>query len=348
MQQHIYRAGIIGLGFIGAGDQVSGDRLGQQVTALDGNHFEALSKHPQVQLVAGSSRELGRRQRFEQRAGVPTFEDWQEMLSTQKLDIVSVASYSPSHAELVEASARSGARVIFCEKPIATRLEDAERMIAACEQSGSLLVINHNRRFHPHYRVLAQRIAAGELGQLTGAWASWGAGRLGNVGTHFIDAILMLTGTKVQSVSATLDPTGRPDCRGPEFRDPGGWAVLKLDSGLMVHVHAPDNSNSPAEIVLHGTRGRATISGGVAKIETWQATPEVLPPVSAESGTSMDQAVREIVAWLDHGTPLACSADTSRHVLEVIVACHASHERNGAWTNLPLVGTDHAIEVHAG
>jgi predicted dehydrogenase len=348
MQQPDYRAGIIGLGFVGAGDQVSGDRLGQQVAALDGTHYEALDRHPQVQLVAGSSREPGRRQRFQQRAGVPTFESWQEMLATQNLDIVSVATYAPTHAEIVAACAQSGVRAILCEKPMATRLPDAERMIAACQQSGSLLVINHNRRFHPHYRELTRRVTAGELGQLTGVWLTWGAGRLANIGTHFIDAALMLTGSTVTSVSATLDPAGRPDCRGPEFRDPGGWAMLRLKSGPVIHIHAPDYSNSPAEVLIHGTLGRASISGGAARIEKWGSVPEILPPVSPISGTSMDQAVSEIVQWLDDATPLGCTADASRHALEVIVACHASHARRGAWTDLPLSGPDREIEVHAG
>ena len=347
MNAPIYRAGIIGLGFIGGGDQVSGDRLGQRVTDLDGNHREAFSRHPRVQLVAGSSRDAGRRERFAERTGARIFEDWREMLATERLDIVGVASFAPSHAELVEACAQSGVRAILCEKPIATRLADAELMIAACQQVGSLLVINHNRRFHPQYRELARRIAAGVLGELTGVWLSWGSGRLGNVGTHFIDAALMLTGRTIQSVSATLDLAGRPDCRGPEFRDPGGWAMLRLEGGLMVHVHAPDYSNSPAEVVLHGTLGRARI-GRVTEIETWSGHREELPSGPHDGGTSMDQAVREMVAWLDDGTPASCSAESSRQTLEAIIACHASHARQGAWTNLPLSGLDREIVVHSG
>ncbi len=348
MQQPSYRAGIIGLGVIGAGDQVSGDRLGQQVAHLDGTHCEALSNHPRVQLVAGSSRDAGRRERFGQRTGAQTFDDWEAMLSTERLDIVSVASYAPSHAELVEWCARHGVRAIFCEKPIATKLADAEQMIAACQQSGSLLVINHNRRFHPHYRELTRRIAAGELGDLTGVWLNWGAGRLGNVGTHFIDAAMMLTGRTVQSVSATLDLAGRPDCRGPEFRDPGGWALLRLEGGVMVHVHAPDYSNSPAEVIVQGTRGHISIGGGLAAITPWQGDREVLPNIRREDGTSMDRAVAEIVAWLDDGTLPTCSAEESLRTLEVIVACHASHARNGGWTILPLSGEDREREVHSG
>ena len=53
----LYRAGIIGLGYIGAADQVSGDALGQQVSNLDGTHVGALSGNPRVELVAGSSRD---------------------------------------------------------------------------------------------------------------------------------------------------------------------------------------------------------------------------------------------------------------------------------------------------
>ena len=59
-----YRAGIIGLGFIGGADQASGDAIGQVVANLDGTHAEALSGHPRVRLVAGSSRAAGRRERF--------------------------------------------------------------------------------------------------------------------------------------------------------------------------------------------------------------------------------------------------------------------------------------------
>lgn len=348
MSHPTYRAGIIGLGFIGGGDQVSGDRLGQRVVDLDGNHREALSNHPRVQLVAGSSRDAGRRERFAQCTKARTYADWQEMLVNETLDIVSVASFAPSHAELVVACAESGVRAIFCEKPIATRLADAERMIAACRASGSLLVVNHNRRFHPQFRELQRRIAGGGLGELTGVWLQWGTGRLGNVGTHFIDAAMMLTGRLVRAVSATLDLSGRPDCRGSEFRDPGGWAMLRFDGGLMGHVHAPDNLTGPAVIALQGTLGRACIGGGVAEIETWAGGRHVLATPSSEAGSSMDQAVSEIVGWLDNETPVCCSADGSLRTLEVIVACHASHAQQAMWVELPLTGADRDREVQSG
>jgi predicted dehydrogenase len=298
-------------------------------------------------LVAGSSRDAGRRERFAQRTGVKTFADWREMLATEKFDIMSVATFAPQHAEMVIACAEAGVRAIFCEKPIATRLEDGERMMAACREAGSLLVINHNRRFQLHFRELTRRIAAGELGELTGVWLQWGTGRLGNVGTHFIDAAMMLIGRRIQAVSATLDLTGRPDCRGPEFRDPGGWGMLRFEGRLIGHVHAPDNPTGPAVVAIQGTLGRARIAGGTASIDWWNRPLETLPPPSATE-SSMDIAVREIVAWLDDGTPLSCSVEDSLQTLEVILACHASHAKQAAWVELPLVGADRDREVQSG
>jgi hypothetical protein len=94
MSTATYRAGIIGLGFIGGADQASGDAIGQVVANLDGTHAEALSRHPRVRLVAGSSRDAGRRERFAARTGARTYADWQELLEQEALDVVSVATYA--------------------------------------------------------------------------------------------------------------------------------------------------------------------------------------------------------------------------------------------------------------
>ena len=97
-----YRAAIIGLGFIGGGDQWSGDQIGgQQVAALEnltGHHALALDAHPRIELVTGTSRDVGRRQRFGERYRIPMerlYDDWRAMLAAEKLDIVSVCTYTP-------------------------------------------------------------------------------------------------------------------------------------------------------------------------------------------------------------------------------------------------------------
>ena len=64
MSSRTYRAAVIGLGMIGGADQVSGDVLGQRVDSMDGTHTFAYQNHPRIDLVAGSSRDQGRREQL--------------------------------------------------------------------------------------------------------------------------------------------------------------------------------------------------------------------------------------------------------------------------------------------
>ena len=114
-----------------------------------------------------------------QRTEAAVYADWKEMLAKEALDVVSVATYAPVHAEIAVACAEQGIRAIYCEKPIATRLPDAEQMVAACDKTGALLVLNHQRRFNLNHRRLRDLIAGEGLGKLTSGLLQWGSGRLG-------------------------------------------------------------------------------------------------------------------------------------------------------------------------
>src|SRR5262245_8443673 len=102
------------------------------------------------------------------------------MIDKEKLDIVSVATYSPTHAEITIGCANKGIPVIYCEKPVATKLPDAEKMLEAAKRNKSLLLFNHQRRTDPNHRRLQQAIADGQLGDLVSATVQWSTGRLGN------------------------------------------------------------------------------------------------------------------------------------------------------------------------
>jgi len=295
MTEKRYRAAIIGLGYIGAADQVSGDALGQFVKDLDGTHLEVYTKEPRIELVAGSSRDLGRRERFAARTGARTYADWQALLAQEKPEIVSVATYAPQHAEITVACVQQGARVIYCEKPIATTLADAERMVQACQAAGALLVINHQRRFHPNFRRLRDLLAAGDLGEVTSGFLQWTTGRLGGVGTHVIDALCMVMGQQVRAVAGTLDRTERPDCRGAQFHDPGAWGIMELTNGIKVFVNAPDYGSIPLQLVINGSKGRATMMGNAITLDYWDGRRDHWPNVGRDP-SSMDQAVQEISA----------------------------------------------------
>jgi predicted dehydrogenase len=347
MPEKTYRAAVIGLGMIGGADQVSGDALGQRVENMDGTHTAAYQKHPRVHLAAGASRDRGRRERFEARTGARTYADWREMIGQEQIDLVSVATYTPSHAQIAIACAKSGIPVIFCEKPAATRLVDAEAMLAVCEQENALLVFNHQRRFNLNHRRLQSLIGAGGLGDVTSASVQWPSGRLGNVGTHNIDALVMLLKRRVIGVSATLDLSGRPDCRGPEFRDPGGWGILKMTGDVMVTVSAPDYGSFPARTEINGSKGRAVLSSQEVTLAYWDGLTEHWP-AATDGITGVDRAVSEMVEWLGQKAPFACPPEEAVHTLETIVGFHASHHKQGKWVALPLQAEDRGFEVLSG
>ena len=306
-----------------------------------------MANNPQVNVVAGSSRDQGRRERFEKRTGVRTYADWHDLIENEDLDIVSVATYANVHAEITIACAKKGVRVIYCEKPAAQMVPDAEQMLAGCTEAGALLVFNHQRRFTSCIRRLRDHIKDNGLGELTSVNAQWPAGRLGNVGSHVFDTICMVTRRRIEAVSATLDLAGKPDCRGSQFADPGGWGTIRLEGGLMLTVDAADYSKAPWELRINGSDGRALVGGSDVRLEYWDGRTEHWTNAS-QHGSGMDVAVREMVAWLDNGRVLEYDPVETVHVLEAIAAFHVSHAKNSAWVKLPLVGNDRDIKILSG
>jgi len=341
----MYKAAVIGLGFIGAADQVSGDALGQQVVNLDGTHAQALAEHDQVELVTGSSRDEGRRKRFAERMNVKnTYGDWHEMLRREDLDIVSIATYTPWHAEITIACAEAGVRAVICEKPITTKLSDADRVIDACKKHGTLLAVNHPRRWHPLWRSVRDEITEGTIGHVSVHWPS---GRMGNVGTHLFDAASFLLDSSPQAVSGTLDPFVLPDCRGSEFHDPGGWGIVRFANGVRVHVDAAALDGLPFGFRVFGSLGWIDVDKEDAAVHIWAGQTRTIS-CPADRPSSLAIGVDEVVTCLSDGGDVSATGERARDALEVIVAFHVSNKFSGRWVSLPLEGEDRDLEVMMG
>jgi predicted dehydrogenase len=344
----MYKAAVIGLGFIGAADQVSGDALGQKVENLDGTHAQALAVHDEVELVAGSSRDEGRRKRFAERMNVKnTYSDWQEMLRCEDLDIVGVATYTPWHAEIAIACAEAGVRAVICEKPLTTTLRDADRVIDVCRKHGVLLAVNHPRRWHPLWRSVRDEIKAGAIGEVSHLAVHWPSGRLGNIGTHMFDAASFLLDSRPDAVSGTLDSFVPPDCRGPEFHDPGGWGIIRLANGVRVHVDAAAGISLPFGFRVFGSLGWIDIGKEDAGLHMWTGQTRTIA-CPADRPSSLAVGVDEVVTCLTSGGRVAATGEDARDALEAIVAFHVSSKVGGQWVSLPLEGEHRDREVMSG
>jgi predicted dehydrogenase len=348
MNEHKWKAAVIGLGFIGAGDQVSGDAIGQNVANLDGTHAAALAAHPRIRLAAGSSRDEGRRARFKARQGAVTaYADWRDLLAAEKPEIVSIATNSPFHADITIACAEAGVRAVLCEKPLATSLAAADLALAACRRHGTLLAVNHSRRWHPLWQAAAAALRDGAVGEPRQALAHWPSGRLGNIGTHLFDALRLLLAREPLAVSGVLDPAVPPDCRGKQFRDPGGWGAIEFTAGLKAFINAPAETGLPLAVQIAGTAGQLTIRGKEALIEPWQGAARKLE-IAADGRTSLDRAVTDLVHCLETGGQPACTGEDGLAALEIIIGFHASDRSRGQWVPLPIRPEERGLEVLIG
>ena len=102
---------------------------------------------------------------------------------------------------------------------MATSVADCDLMIAACEQSGSKLAINHQMRFMAQYTVVRDELAAGRFGPLASMTVTAGCFGLAMNGSHYCEAFSWLTGSPI--VSATAWFSGEP------FNNPARPEVLR-------------------------------------------------------------------------------------------------------------------------
>lgn len=118
------------------------------------------------ELVAVASRDRDRASSFAQKHGIPrVFDDYRSMLASDEIDAVYNPLPNTMHREWTELAAANG-KHIFCEKPLATKVADAEAMVGACEKAGVLFFEAFVFLYHPQTRKLQQCLDEGAIGEL--------------------------------------------------------------------------------------------------------------------------------------------------------------------------------------
>src|SRR5262249_9062281 len=103
-------------------------------------HMAAYRRVPEVEVVAAVDLYAEQRAAFRARWGVErVYGDYGEMLEQEKPDIVGVTTATKPRRGIVMDCARAGVRVVFAEKPIASRLSEADAMIETCRAHGTKL-----------------------------------------------------------------------------------------------------------------------------------------------------------------------------------------------------------------
>jgi myo-inositol 2-dehydrogenase/D-chiro-inositol 1-dehydrogenase len=128
-------------------------------------HAETLaSRLPGTRLAAIADPAPGAAQQLADRLGcLQALTDPGQLLADPAIDAVVIATPARTHAALVEAAARAD-KAVYCEKPMALTMADADRAIAAARQAGIPLQAGFNRRYDPGFRAAHEKITAGAIG----------------------------------------------------------------------------------------------------------------------------------------------------------------------------------------
>ncbi len=100
-------------------------------------------------------------------SGVRVYENHEALLEDPSIDVIDVCLPPSQHAALVIAAAKKGKHV-FCEKPMALNVRDAQEMVAACRDAMVQLSVGHVLPFFPEYAWAIEQIQSGRYGRLLG------------------------------------------------------------------------------------------------------------------------------------------------------------------------------------
>ncbi len=129
------------------------------------HHCVRLAKIDAAELVACADVSEDARNKMAEDFGMThAVEDYNDLLSLDEVEAVFVCLPTFLHADAVVAAAEAG-KQIFCEKPIAMKLDDAQRMIDACADNGVKLQLGFVRRFDNFWGKLRELIQGGAIGR---------------------------------------------------------------------------------------------------------------------------------------------------------------------------------------
>ncbi len=312
-------------------------------------HFPGYQKDRRAALVAFADPAVARHKEVvEAYPRIRAYSDYKKMLASEDLDVVSVASPNAFHAEQTVAALRAGCHVL-CEKPIATTLRDANRMIAASKKARKKLMIGFTHRMlrgPQRCKQLLTRRAIGKPfmirvrlahGGPYPGWAknSWfykkelsAGGAMLDMGIHAIDLCHWLFGpiSSVSARAATLIKKIEVDDNALlqlEFKNGAlgyievGWTSLPGFSGIEIY-------GTKGTLICDYVKGLQFCGGKASAGKDSVIEWKMLDKDPTKGG--WDVEIKHWLDILDGEETLTMSGAAGRHALQVALAAYSSSE----------------------
>lgn len=318
-------------------------------------HARAIGDIPNARFTACCDKIPERAANLAEKYGAQAFTSFEEMVASDEVDIVTIATPSGLHKEPTIAAAQAGKHVL-CEKPLEITLERIDAMIGAHERAGTRLGGIFPYRFNNLMIPLRDAIRSGRFGTITyagvyvpwwrtdeyyqdswhGTWALDGGGALMNQSIHMIDMLCDLMGP-IESVQAYTATLGHK----MEAEDVA-TAVLRYASGALGIIYGT-TASYPGQFrrfEITGTKGTAVnVENSITLWEFADKRPEDKEVrqqfmkieggggVADPAAISYENHTRNFKAFLDaleRDEDFSISGPEARKAVEVILAIYQS------------------------
>ncbi len=252
------------------------------------NHFGSIEKHADnLELVAVCDIDQKVLDEHSNTYKVPGYIYLEDMLKSEKLDLVALCTPSGIHPDQAVMAAKFGVNVMT-EKPMATRWQDGVRMVKACDEAGVRLFVVKQNRLNTTLQLLKRAVTEKRFGKIhmvhlnvfwtrpqsyydqgngwRGTW-EFDGGAFMNQASHYVDLLDWLIGP-VEKVQAMMSTT-----RDIEVEDTGvlnvKWRNGALGSMSVTMLTYPKNLEG--SITILGEKGTVRVGGvAVNDIQLWQ------------------------------------------------------------------------------
>jgi len=279
-------------------------------------HVPQVAQHDGFDLVAVVDPLQERLDEAKAEFGAKGYTDCDALWAGEELDLLVIASPTKFHAEHAIAGFEHGCNV-FCDKPMAPTLADADRMIAAMKEHNRKLMIYQPHRANSETVALREILRRGIIGQMymmkstrvayarRNDWQAFrkhGGGMLNNYGAHYIDQSLYVSGSRAKRITCalrTIASLGDADDVVKAIIETEDGAILDIDINM-----ASAHSMPPCQVL--GEYGSLVLSEGAWRARFFR--PEELADVNTQDGlAALDRRYGsgETIPWQEKVFPLS-------------------------------------------
>ena len=270
---------------------------------------------------------------------------WEEVVARKDIDVVDICTPGDTHLHIALAAAENK-KVVFCEKPLANTVAEAEQMLAAVERNGVIHMLCHNYRRVPAVTLAKQLIEQGNLGELyhyRGTYLQdwlvdpafprvWrlekskaGSGALGDIASHSVDLSRYLVG-EIAEVAGLLKTftSARPvepgsSTMAPVDVDDAALSLVQFENGTVGTIEASrfaTGRKNYNRFEINGSRG--SIVFDLERLNELELYIEEGPNSGFRKVIATDKTHPYIAGWWPRGHIIGYEHSFTHTVLDLI------------------------------